>query len=101
MKKFFAIALSLFSIILMSSCKAENFTVERIALSKDEQKIAGLTSDIAEKFLLEKDRMYDICVYLYKEGSIEKVCGLYGIDVNGEDRAVLISGRKDGGVSFA
>lgn len=78
-----------------------NNTVERLSLSKDEQQIANLTSDIVEKFLLEKDRIYDINIYFYKDGLLENNGGVSGIDTKGADGTVIISGRKDKNIGFA
>lgn len=102
MKKLIIIFLSLLSITFLSSCQAKtNNTVERLSLSKAEQKIAELTSDIVEKYVFDKDRVYDINIYLYKDNQIENNGGVSGIDTKGDDETVLISGRKDGNIGFA
>lgn len=102
MKKLIVVFLSLISITFLSSCQAKtNNTVERLPLSEAEQKIAELTSDIVEKFILDKDRVYDINIYLYKDNQIENNGGVLGIDTKGKDETVLISGRKDGEIGFA
>lgn len=87
--------------IFMASCRREKNTVERLPLSGDERQIAVLTSDILEKFKFEKDKAYDINIYFYENGSIENNGGVSGINTDGEDGTVLISGRKEGNVGFA
>lgn len=103
MKRIIKLPLSLILIIALSSCQmAESKnTVERMPLSTEEQQIADLTSDIVEKFIFEKDRIYDINIYFYRDGSMEDHGGVLGIDTKGKHETVLISGRKDGNVSFA
>jgi hypothetical protein len=103
LKKLFIIFLLLIQLVYLVSCKQEKdkFTVENLPLSGDEQQIANLTSDIVEKFSFEKDRVYDIKIYLYQKGLLENNGGVFGIETKGETGTVLISGRKDGNISFA
>lgn len=103
MKKIFVSLLLFVSIIYLSSCQQtkDKFTVEKLSLSDSEREIANFTSDIFEKFLFEKDRLYDINIYFYKDSTLEKAGGVYGIDTKGADKTVLISGRKDGNIGFA
>lgn len=102
MKKIFAF-LFLVSVIYLSSCQQtkDKFTVGNLSLTDDEQQIANLTSDIVEKFLFGKDKMYDINIYFYKDNILENIGGVFGIDAKGENKTVLIAGRKDGNMSFA
>ena len=83
------------------NASAEDRSVTHASLTRDEQVIAGLTSDIVEKFQLEKDGVYDVNIYLYRNGEMSDVGGVLGIDAKGQSEALLISGRKEGNISYA
>lgn len=103
MKKIIIILLLLASMIHLQSCQfiKSKYTVERIPLSKDEQRIADLAGYIVEKFTFEKDRVYDINIYLYKDNSIEITGAAFGVDTKGEAGTILIGGRTEGNTSFS
>jgi len=70
-------------------------------LTSGEQRIADLTSDITKKFSFPKDTPFDVKIYLYRNGELDVVGGMYGVILTANDRTVIVSGRRDGPVSFA
>lgn len=89
------------SILLLSSCGSVKNTIQRIPLTGDEQQIASLAGDIVEKFRFKKNQVYDICIYLCRDGVLETVGQMLGIDTKDKDKTVLIGGRKDESASMA
>jgi len=87
-------------VICLSSCQQAKFTVKNIPLNDDERRIADLTSDMVEKFIFEKDKIYDINLYIYKNNSLELGASILGIYTKDEDTTVFISGRKGGDFGF-
>ena len=100
MKKITTFLLSFILIICLSSCQQIKNTIKNLALTETERQIAVLTSDVVEKFLFKKDHIYDLNIYLYKDGSLENAGGIYGIDTKNKDKIILISGKRDESLSF-
>jgi len=101
MKKISAVLLSFLLLMPLSSCKQAQNTVQNVPLTSGEQRIADLTSDMTYKFSFPKGGIYDIKIYLYRNGTLEVVGAMSGFDTEGNAGTVLISGRKDGNVSYA
>jgi hypothetical protein len=98
--------LAIFAILLaiLSSCGKQDdtvSTVRSVPLTEDERRIAKLGIDIVYKFDLEKDWSYVIDMYLYRDGSLETLGGMYGVDVADEDQPLLIGGRREENAGIA
>ncbi|WMJ23856.1 hypothetical protein RBG61_04100 [Paludicola sp. MB14-C6] len=79
---------------MSKSTKADlpkNPTVKHIALTKEEKEIATATCNTLEKFIIKKDKVYDIEVSYYHNGKIIPQTALLGVDSKGKDLPVIIS----------
>lgn len=101
MKKLFIVILTLIMTFSLTACsQAKKATIKNVTLTEDEQRIANLNGDIVRKFSLQKGKIYDINMYLYKSGTGENVGGIYGINPKKGEKTVYISGNRTDNAGF-
>jgi uncharacterized lipoprotein NlpE involved in copper resistance len=94
------VAISMMGCNFNSSSKAtstklpKDVTVKHVELTQQEKDIANATGSTVEKFIFEKDKVYDIQVSYYYDGKIIPQQALLGVDSKGKDLPVLISNQS-------
>lgn len=69
----------------------KDVTVKHVTLTQQEKDIAKTTSDNVEKFIFEKDKVYDIEISYYHDGKIFPQQAMYGMDSKGKSMPVILS----------